>query len=98
MVDDVLTLLKVTAVPGRILEPDVNAVPTSTEVLEGIVSTGIFTNSPVDPIDTESPTATLLVLKTVNTVAPTPAVFPTEIAVSKTPVVLDIDSELNKIL
>ena len=61
------------------LEPTVNAAPTSTEVLDGIVTTGTFTSSPVDPIETESPTATLLVLNKLKTVVPIPAVFPTEI-------------------
>ena len=46
---------------------------------------------------TESPTATLVTLLKVNVVVPIPAVLPTDIAVSKTFVVLDEEAELTKI-
>ena len=95
MVDAVDTLLKVTAVPGRICEDDVNAVPTSTVLPVETVTTG--TSVSLSPIDMESPTATLVTLFTVNVVVPIPAVLPTDIAVSNTLVVLLEDAEFTKI-
>ena len=95
MVDAVDTLLKVTAVPGRICEDDVNAVPTVILLLVvATLTTG--TSESLSPMVTESPTATFVTLINVNAVVPIPAVFPTDIAVSKTFVVLVEDAELTK--
>jgi len=82
MVDAVDTLVKVTAVPGRTCERVVKAAPT--EILLLVVAT-LTTGTLVRaaPTETESPTATFVTLIRSNAVVPIPAVFPTDIAVSK---------------